>query len=426
MTTSGQATDAPRRRELLRRLEVQAAAGLFVAVALGGFAYTAGLTRAPDGDPEAAGRAFRPLVADFQGAVEVRPLGAPAWRPLTWSDAFSEGDRLRTGPDATCDVLLTWGTGFRVTPGSELAWTKLASDGRWADVELSLSRGEVLASLDALPDGSRFVVVTPHSRTRVKGTVLTVQADEEEAKTVVLEGVVEVVDRVDPNRRVDVTAGEEVRTGAGADDGPRPLSLEDRARLLGELAAVDAGIRRLSPAVEGDVEASKGRLEIRADAPAARPAAAAGDDAGSGDALTQGDRAEVAKLLRAGIALLDRGQVEQALGLCTGSFRAVIWGDSARRAGAPQEFAREQGDSRAILARDEVRSRILLGLELKSLDVVVDGDVAYGNASVLATARSLDSAAATQRNFVCTARCLRGEDGRWRVDLATASEEAGR
>ena len=79
---------------------------------LSGLAWALGLTNRTTQEVMAP-KPPPPLVADFRGVVEYRPAGR-AWRALRWSDVFSQGDQLRTGEDGSCDILLTWGTGFRL------------------------------------------------------------------------------------------------------------------------------------------------------------------------------------------------------------------------------------------------------------------------------------------------------------------------
>ncbi|RMG08532.1 MAG: hypothetical protein D6731_21750 [Planctomycetota bacterium] len=425
----------PVHARVLRRLEVGTgvAAGLLLLVtalfALGGL-----FADPPSPGATHEGFRLRPLVADFTGSVEFRPNDAATWRPLRWSDAFHEGDQLRTGPGATCDVLLTWNTGFRVAPGAELTWRRLESQGDRVDVELYLARGRVLASLDALPAGSRFVIETPTSRTKVKGTVLEVRADEDGARTTVLEGVVEVIDRSDPTRRVRVAAGEGAETRPGTPLHEIPLGAEERARLLAEDTALRERLRRLSPPREFEVR--KGRVEVSAaegedenedarsaPAPEGRPRAPAEPGPAAANEERAQARQAIRELIRAGISLVARGRVEQALAFCTPSFRAYVTGPLVQRAGVPPEYLREAGPTPALAARDAVRSQLQLTLELRRLEVHVEGEVAYVRGVVLATAVRLGEATALTRRYGCTARCIRQADGRWLLDLVTASEE---
>ena len=248
---------APPLKRKVRRLELAAAAvaGLLLVGTL--LAHTLGVVgggafSADEG--ELSVRRFRPLVADFQGDVDYWPVGGAEWRPLRWSDSFEAGDRLRTGEGAFCDVLVTWGAGFHLGQRAEITWLVSRSRGEVREIELRLASGKLTASLDELPVGSRFEIVTRHSRTKVKGTTLSVSANDEQTDVNVLNGVVEVVDTSDPDRRVEARAGMGVSSRGGGQIELRPLTALERAKLLTQLSAVEKRIKRLSPAPPAETE----------------------------------------------------------------------------------------------------------------------------------------------------------------------------
>lgn len=412
----------PRLRRKVRRYEI--AAGLAVALLLVvvGLTHTVGAARDTGSGDVLRTRRFRPLVADFHGAVEYRAFGTKTWRALRWSDGFEQGDQLRTGAEATCDVLLTWGTGVHVAENTEITWSRLASRGAVKEVEVKLGRGKVLASLDNLPDGSLFEVVTRHSRTRVKGTTLSVSADGDKTHVTVLEGVVEVVDTTDPNRRVQVTAGSAVDAGgAGGLSRVMPLSATERAKLLGEISRVDKRIERVAPREPKATRATKATGAEPTKAPGAQ-----GD--GSGGAASEGadgDEEAVRDILGAVVELINGGRVAEALEYCTPTFRALVWGPSARRLGVPEEFRLSEGEGKALQIRNQIAQSVRIRLEVVRLEVVVERDVAYGSAVLKAEAVSKGEVRKTgSRSYACTARLLKGKDGRWLLDLATATEGA--
>lgn len=427
---------APRVRRTVQRVELGALGAVLTLLVLSGLAWTIGLTGSA-GKPLAEGladeaeerRTFRPLVADFRGTVEVLKAGKTAWRPLEWSDAFTERDRIRTGAKSVCDLMLTWGTGVRLLPDSELTWELLvrgAEDTR--DVRVFLHSGRILASLDRLPDGSSFVVKTTHSEARVRGTVLSVSAEKQKTKVTVLSGVVEVVDVSDPSRKVRAT------TGTGVDMGRveraaklRPLSAAERAKLLGEQSSVDRGVKRLSPGLaRSKVEARK----VNAKAAAPRPTRSSGPKVVEVEKPPEieegGDEAEVRDVLQAGLLLISQGNVQAALAYTTSTFRAMIWGPMATRAGAPKELSRKQGgDQSFLVARDRIAGNATVHLKVRSLEVTLEGDVAYGAAVIDVTAVPTNSRRRIERVYSCSARLLKRK-GRWRVDLATATEGKGK
>jgi hypothetical protein len=367
---------------------------------------------------------FRPLVADFQGKVEYRAKSESSWRPLRWSDAFAQGDRVRTSSSATCDILLTWGTGFRIAPETEMTWSRLTCDGRMADVELYLSRGRVLAELEGLPGGSRFVVVTRYSRTKVKGTVLGVSSEDGKSKTTVLQGLVEVIDVSDPSNMVEVGAGRTVDANSNGPGAVQDLAAEERARLFVEAMEVKDRLARLSPSET--TELGKGSVAFSAGAETLRgsileeetdaPESADGERRNSG-----ADRKAVRDVILAGLTYLNDGRSARALSLCTSTFKSVVLGSRAEKAGALSQFDRKRGDQLATSSMQRIRQTIRLQLRVVRLSVTVDGDVAYGEATVEATASPQGSSKLATRNYACSVRLLR-QGGRWLIDLAIANE----
>jgi hypothetical protein len=412
----------PALRQKVRRLEVTAAmlAGLLLVGTV--LAHTLGVVGATSGDGELSVRRFRPLVADFRGDVSYWPVGGADWRPLRWSDSFEAGDRLRVGDGAFCDVLLTWGTGFHLGAGSEITWLVCRSVEEAREIELRLLSGKVTASLDRFPIGSRFEVVTRHSRTRVKGTTLSVAVGDEQTDVNVLNGVVEVVDTSNPDRKVEARAGTKVTSRGGGDVGElRPLTALERAKLLTELSSVDERLARLSPDAPSEEELAEAvptkATEPEEDTEDLR--AAKGTQASALEEI-----AAVRDLLLAGFEYLNGGSAGQALGLCTPEFRGLIWGPSARRLGVPVEYRRRDGDAKGLQLQARIQDTADLRIEVLKIEVVLDGDVAYGSATVVAILTQGGGSMA-RRGYACTVRCLK-QNGRWLVDLATATEGARR
>ncbi len=407
----------PKLKRKLQRVEVIAGAAVVVLLVLTGLGYALGLFA--EKKPETVFREtrFRPLVAAMSGEVDYKAVDSTAWRPLRLSDTFEEGDMIRSGPDSTCDVLLTWGTGFTIAPESEFLWKRLAMRGAALNAEFVLPRGKILATLDDLPEGSLIIVTTPHSTTEVKGTILDVEADEKATRTLVLRGLVEVVDRSNPTRRVQV--GEDTKVAIGVDEKGEveTLTAEDRAKLLSEESTLKRRVDVLTPR-----QAAKGKLTFSAEEPQEAEVGIEVERKKTFSEQADDDRIQIQRIITKALTLLNRGRVEQTLGLCTQSFRAVIWGQMARRSGVAREFSRAQGDGAILAQRDVVQSAISLELTLQGMDVTIDGDVAYVNAVVRASANARSAGSGTvERNYSCSARLVE-QDGRWLVDLATAME----
>ena len=58
---------------------------------------------------------------DLSGPVEIFKAGAPGWAPARKGDALDQGDRVRTGEKAWCELLLRDGSYVKLDAGSETA-----------------------------------------------------------------------------------------------------------------------------------------------------------------------------------------------------------------------------------------------------------------------------------------------------------------
>ena len=84
-----------------------------------------------------------------------------------------------------------------------------------------------------------------------------------------------------------------------------------------------------------------------------------------------------------------------------------------------------EGEGKALQIRNQIAQSVSIRLEVVRLEVVVERDVAYGSAVLRAeVATKGESRKTGSRSYACTARLLKGQDGRWLLDLATATEGA--
>ncbi len=153
---------------------------LFLALALGAL-------------PAAADQAG--CVYDLGGDVQVRRAGAADWGPARKGLPVGEGDGLRTGPGAWCDLLFKDGTYVKLDADSETAAETLKASAEGRVFSFSFLKGKALwlaARLKAKAGGA-LSVRTPSAVCAVRGTAFAVAVSTGGATTVGLfEGKVAV------------------------------------------------------------------------------------------------------------------------------------------------------------------------------------------------------------------------------------------
>lgn len=111
------------------------------------------------------------------------PMGDPAL------GALEEGDRIRTGSDATVEVFLRDGESrVQVAPGTELTLSESGGVGEFLELAFGKFRAQVVKRL-----GRPFEVRTPAAVCAVRGTIFAVHFDKEHgSELIVFEGSVEL------------------------------------------------------------------------------------------------------------------------------------------------------------------------------------------------------------------------------------------
>ncbi|MCB9750554.1 MAG: FecR domain-containing protein [Myxococcales bacterium] len=195
----------------------------------------------------APGERTLPVHSDIPAIVALTPRGA---------------DGLTPGEEAP-EVLRAEGGDLCVRYLAPLASVCLGEGGEMrlgrgpsGDREVELRAGRLVAALDPLPEGERFVVQTPAGSVSVVGTVFIVELDPSgEASVSVLEGTVEVRGR-ERDAPVRVSAGLGMQFGAAA---PAPVISDAPALEWGRARAAlgalwrDASVARVTrPEVDED------------------------------------------------------------------------------------------------------------------------------------------------------------------------------
>ena len=180
---------------------------------------------------------------DLGGTVEIHKAGAPGWAPARKGDTLDQGDRVRTGEKAWCELLLRDGSYVKLDAGSETAADELkaSADGRF--FSFSFLRGKALwmaARLKA-KTASKFSVRTPSAVCAVRGTDFSITVSTSgETAVGLFEGAVALTGAA---QETELAAGQEAYAGPGG------LTVE--GRLSKFMKAEERRCAKLRSRVEG-------------------------------------------------------------------------------------------------------------------------------------------------------------------------------
>lgn len=192
-------------------------------------------------------------IYDMKGTVETKKAGAAEWLPAAKGRPLAEGESVRTGSDAWCEILFRDGTYVRMDPGAETAAEELKSSAQERTFSFSFLRGRALwmAGKVAAAMRSKFQVRTPSAVCAVRGTSFAVDVSSAGETTLGLfEGKVALSAG---SEEKDMLAGSEGRTAGGT------LAVEGRLSRL-----MKAEERRYAK-VKGRVDSLRKRLAERGD-----------------------------------------------------------------------------------------------------------------------------------------------------------------
>jgi hypothetical protein len=151
------------------------------------------------------------LLASQGGLVEVLPLGADAWLPVSEAIMVEAGDRIRTGAEGAAELTFFDGSVTRLRPMAELSIVQMTSRraGGGKLIVLHQWLGECHHQVEPLSDDeSRFGVQTASAVMAVRGTAFTVIVKPDGATHLVVEeGIVAVQTR---ETSMLVSGGEDV------------------------------------------------------------------------------------------------------------------------------------------------------------------------------------------------------------------------
>ncbi len=111
-------------------------------------------------------------VYDLKGSVEIMKAGQVTWRPALKGRPVAEGDRIKTGAKAWCEILFKDGSFIKMEEGSDAAAEALKSSAEERVFSFSFLKGKALWMAAKLKGKivSRFLVRTPTVVCAVRGT----------------------------------------------------------------------------------------------------------------------------------------------------------------------------------------------------------------------------------------------------------------
>lgn len=207
--------------------------------------------------PAAAGETG--CVYELKGSVEILKAGAKAWKPAPKGHPVAEGDRIKTGAGAWCEILFKEGSFIKLEENAEAAAESLKASAAERVFSFSFLKGKALWMAARLKGkiASRFSVRSPTVVCAVRGTDFSMIVSTSGRTTIGLfEGKVALsggsVGGTAPAEK-ELLAGGEASADAGG------LTVESRLSKL-----MKAEERRYSK-VKNRVENLRKRLEARDD-----------------------------------------------------------------------------------------------------------------------------------------------------------------
>ena len=201
--------------------------------------------------PAAAGQLA--CVYDLSGAAELQKAGTGQWLPARKGLPIDQGDRLRTGQSAWCELLFKDGTFIKLEADSETAAETLQASASERVFSFSFLRGKALWMAAKLKKNvtSKFTVRTPSAVCAVRGTDFSIIVSTSGETSVGLyQGEVALSNE-----------GGEKTLLAGNEAAAVPGEIALQARLSALMKAEEKRYRR----VKGRVETLRKRLAARED-----------------------------------------------------------------------------------------------------------------------------------------------------------------
>lgn len=201
--------------------------------------------------PAAAGQIA--CVYDLAGPAELQKAGSEQWLPARKGLPLDQGDRLRTGENAWCELLFKDGSFVKMEAGSETAAETLQTTQEGRVFSFSFLKGKALWMAAKLRKGaaSKFSIRTPSAVCAIRGTDFSILVSSTGETAIGLyEGEVAVSNE---NGEKTLLAGSEASAGTGE------IALQ--ARLSSLMKAEERRYKK----IKGRVETLRKRLAARED-----------------------------------------------------------------------------------------------------------------------------------------------------------------
>lgn len=191
-------------------------------------------------------------VYDLAGAAEMQKAGGGQWLPARKGMPLEQGDRLRTGEEAWCEILFKDGTFIKMDAGSETAAETLLATEQERVFSFSFLKGKALWMAAKIKGkASKFAIRTPSAVCAVRGTDFSIIVSSSGETSVGLyQGEVAVSN----------ATGEKILP-AGGEASAAPGQIAVQRRLSSLMKAEERRYQR----IRGRVEALRKRLAARED-----------------------------------------------------------------------------------------------------------------------------------------------------------------
>lgn len=180
-------------------------------------------------------------VYQINGSAEISRQGTETWQALKNLEIIREGDRIKTAPNSTVDILYDhfYQNSARISANTVAVFESIEP------TRLNLIAGELFNLLDAMPEGGSYEVSAPTAVAAIRGTHFSFRFDAASnfETTSVLKGSVQVYavsaekPEIHPDRSFTVPSNFSLEASASTESGKdaaKPLSLEALALLEAE------------------------------------------------------------------------------------------------------------------------------------------------------------------------------------------------
>ena len=153
-------------------------------------------------------------IYQFKGDVQVLEPGSQAWLTVKSAVPLTEGERLKTGPGAWCQVLAGDGTFLNLYENSETVIEKLRLEKEKRDYGFNFIKGRILWMAAKLKNrASKFEITTPSAVCAVRGTDFAIDVSSDATDIGLFEGQLNIQGG---GKETPLSAGSEAVTAPGS------------------------------------------------------------------------------------------------------------------------------------------------------------------------------------------------------------------